>query len=116
LRGGTTKYVLRESMKGVLPEKILSRPKMGFPVPIGSWFRGPFKSIVDEYVMSERALSRGIFAPEFVRQIVSLHQAGEDHSERLWALVNFEMWQRRFFDSEELKAAEPMVEKTLVGV
>ena len=116
LRGGTTKYVLRESMKGVLPEKILSRRKMGFPVPIGSWFRGPFKSIVDEYVLSERALSRGIFAPEFVRQLVSLHQAGEDHSERLWALVNFEMWQRRFFDSEELNVAEPMIEKSLVGV
>jgi asparagine synthase (glutamine-hydrolysing) len=117
LRGGTTKYVLRESMKGVLPERILSRPKMGFPVPIGTWFRGPFKSIVDEYVVSERALTRGIFAPEFVRELVSLHQAGEDHSERLWALVNFEMWQRRFFDSEvQPSSAEPMVEKSLVGV
>ena len=102
LRGGTTKYVLRESMKGVLPEKILSRSKMGFPVPIGSWFRGSFKSVIDEYVLSERALSRGIFAPDFVRNIVSLHQAGEDHSERLWSLLNFEMWLRRFFDSEEL--------------
>jgi asparagine synthase (glutamine-hydrolysing) len=116
LRGGTTKYVLRESMKGVLPERILSRRKMGFPVPIGSWFRGPFKSIVDEYVVSERALSRGIFAPEFVRELVALHQAGEDHSERLWALVNFEMWQRRFFDSEVQPAAELMIEKSLVGV
>jgi asparagine synthase (glutamine-hydrolysing) len=53
LRGGTTKFVLRESMKGVLPERILSRSKMGFPVPIGRWFRGPFKSIIDEYVLSE---------------------------------------------------------------
>ncbi|HEU4507669.1 MAG TPA: asparagine synthase (glutamine-hydrolyzing) [Pyrinomonadaceae bacterium] len=100
LRGGTTKYVLRESMKGVLPERILSRRKMGFPVPIGSWFRGQYKSIIDEYVLSERALSRGIFAPDFVRNLVSLHLAGEDHSERLWALLNFEMWLRRFFDTE----------------
>ena len=101
LRGGTTKYVLRESMKGILPEKILSRSKMGFPVPIGSWFRGQFKSVIDEYVLGERALSRGIFVPEFVRNLVSLHQAGEDHSERLWALVNFEMWQRQFIDLED---------------
>ena len=100
LRGGTTKYVLRESMKGILPEKILSRRKMGFPVPIGSWFRGPFKSVIDEYVLGERALSRGIFAPDFVRKLVSLHQAGEDHSERLWSLLNFELWLRRFFDSD----------------
>ena len=61
LRGGTTKYILRESMKGVLPEAILSRSKMGFPVPIGAWFRGAYRSIIDEYVLSERAMSRGLF-------------------------------------------------------
>ena len=115
LRGGTTKYVLRESMKDVLPEKILTRRKMGFPVPIGSWFRGRFKSVIQEYVLSERALSRGIFAPEFVRNLVSLHQAGEDHSERLWSLVNFEMWLRRFFDAEELPSSEIELEKSLVA-
>ena len=115
LRGGTTKYVLRESMKGVLPEKILTRRKMGFPVPIGSWFRGRFKSVIQEYVLSERALSRGIFAPDFVRNLVSLHQAGEDHSERLWSLVNFEMWLRRFFDAEELPSSEIELEKSLVA-
>ena len=104
LRGTTTKYVLREAMKGVLPEKILTRSKMGFPVPIGSWFRGPFKSIIDEYVLSDRALSRGIFAPDFVREIVALHQAGEDHAERLWSLLNFEIWQRQFFDGEKSPA------------
>ncbi|MCM3871175.1 MAG: asparagine synthase C-terminal domain-containing protein, partial [Pyrinomonadaceae bacterium] len=101
LRGWTTKYVLRESMKGLLPEAILSRPKMGFPVPIGSWFRGAYSSVVDEYVLSDRALGRGIFAPDFVRSLVARHQTGgENHSERLWALVNFEIWQRQFFDGE----------------
>jgi asparagine synthase (glutamine-hydrolysing) len=107
LRGATTKYVLRESMKGLLPEAILSRPKMGFPVPIGSWFRGPFRSVVDEYVLSGRALSRGIFDPAFVRSLVERHHAGaEDHSERLWSLVNFEIWQRQFFDGEASSQVE----------
>jgi len=101
LRGGTTKYILREAMKGVLPEAILSRPKMGFPVPIGAWFRGAYKPVVDEYVLSERAVSRNIFNPEFVRDLVNRHQSGaENHDERLWALVNFEIWQRQFFDGE----------------
>jgi asparagine synthase (glutamine-hydrolysing) len=101
LRGSTTKYILRESMKGLLPEVILSRPKMGFPVPIGSWFRGGFRHVVDEYVLGERAASRRIFEPAFVRSLVERHQqGGEDHSERLWALVNFEIWQRQFFDGE----------------
>jgi asparagine synthase (glutamine-hydrolysing) len=101
LRGGTTKYILREAMKGVLPEAILSRSKMGFPVPIGAWFRGAYKSVIDEYVLGERAVGRGIFNPEFVRSIVKRHQSGnENHDERLWALVNFEIWQRQFFDGE----------------
>ncbi len=98
LRGWTTKYILRQSMKGVLPEAILTRSKMGFPVPIGAWFRGQYSSLIDEYVLSSRALERGIFEPDFIRSLVKRHQAGENHTERLWALVNFEMWQRRFFD------------------
>jgi asparagine synthase (glutamine-hydrolysing) len=106
LRGNTTKYILRESMKGVLPEAILSRPKMGFPVPVGAWFRGAFQSVVDEYVLSERALERGIFNTGFVRSLVKRHNAGEDHAERLWALVNFEIWQRQFLDLEPSIAME----------
>jgi asparagine synthase (glutamine-hydrolysing) len=58
LRGGTTKYILREAMRDVLPPEILTRGKMGFPVPIGSWLRGPFRAIVDELVLSSRALER----------------------------------------------------------
>jgi len=105
-RGWTTKYVLRRAMKGVLPDEILSRKKMGFPVPVGKWFRGQFKPVIDEYVLSERALQRGIFNPSCVRSLVARHQAGENHSERLWALVNFEMWQRRFFDGEDGGSSE----------
>jgi asparagine synthase (glutamine-hydrolysing) len=100
IRGGITKYILRESMKGILPDSILTRPKMGFPVPVGAWFRGPFKNVIDEYVLSDRALQRRIFDPTFVRSLVKRHNAGEDHSERLWSLVNLEIWQRQFLDSE----------------
>ncbi len=102
LRGDTTKFLLKEAMRGILPDEILYRPKMGFPVPVGNWFRGQFKHIVDEYVLSERSLSRGIFNADFVREIVAKHNAGENHDERLWSLVNFEMWQRTFFDGENL--------------
>ena len=100
LRGGTTKWILREAMKGILPAEILERPKMGFPVPVGNWFRGEFKHIVDEYVLSDRAMERGIFDAGFVRKLVAEHNAGENHDERIWSLVNFEIWQRRFIDGE----------------
>jgi asparagine synthase (glutamine-hydrolysing) len=101
LRGGITKYILRESMKGILPNEILSRSKMGFPVPIGAWFRGAYKWVIDEYVLSDRARDRGIFDADFARSIVNRHQlSAENHDERLWSLVNFEIWQRQFFDGE----------------
>lgn len=101
LRGGTTKWVLREAMKGILPAEILDRPKMGFPVPVGKWFRSEFRHIVDEYVLSPRATGRGIFDEGFVRSLVESHNAGENHDERIWALVNFEIWQRRFIEGDD---------------
>ncbi len=100
LHGKTTKFVLREAMKGILPAEILTRKKMGFPVPIGKWFRNEYKYLIDEYVTGERALSRGIFNADFVRNIAARHQQGENHDERLWALLNFEMWQRRFLEGD----------------
>jgi asparagine synthase (glutamine-hydrolysing) len=108
LRGFTTKRILRESMKGVLPPSILTRPKMGFPVPVGSWFRGQgqggtqWRSLVTELVVGGRARSRGIFNPDAVRRLLDEHLTGRiDHTERLWALVNMELWLRRFVDGEE---------------
>ena len=100
LRGGTTKWILREAMKGILPDEIIHRRKMGFPVPVGNWFRGQYKHIIDEYVLGARATDRGIFDAAFVRSLVARHNAGENHDERLWSLVNFEIWQRRFIDGE----------------
>jgi asparagine synthase (glutamine-hydrolysing) len=98
--GRTTKYVLRQSMASVLPKAILSRPKMGFPVPIDAWFRGPYQSVVDEYVLGERAVARGLFNRDFVQRLVSEHRSGARHGERVWALVSFELWARCFLDGE----------------
>jgi asparagine synthase (glutamine-hydrolysing) len=56
--------------------------------------------VVEEYVLSERAQARGIFNADYVRELVNRHEAGEDHAERLWMLINLEIWQRTFFDRE----------------
>ncbi len=104
LRGLTTKYILRRSMRNRLPKEILTRKKMGFPVPLGAWLRGPFRHVLDEYVLSHRARQRAIFDPQFVRGLVARHLAGDDHAERLWMLINFEVWQRRFIDGEDTGA------------
>jgi asparagine synthase (glutamine-hydrolysing) len=107
LKGWTTKYILRRAMADRLPSEILARKKMGFPVPVGSWLRGQFRHLLDEYVLGARAQERGIFDPAFVRRLVGRHQAGEDHAERLWMLINFEIWHRRFIDGEDQSVADP---------
>jgi asparagine synthase (glutamine-hydrolysing) len=114
LRRWTTKYVLRQSMKNVLPAAILDRPKMGFPVPLGKWFRGAYAPVLDEYVLGSRAIERGIFKAEVVRSLVEQHRRGEaNHSERLWSLVNLEMWHRRFIDGED--ANSEMADESLLA-
>jgi asparagine synthase (glutamine-hydrolysing) len=112
LRRWTTKYVLREAMKGLLPEPILRRRKMGFPVPLGRWFRSAFRPLLDEFVTGRRTLARGLFQAEYLRRLVHEHMdETADHTERLWALVNFELWQRHFLDGEPLPGALPQVEE-----
>jgi asparagine synthase (glutamine-hydrolysing) len=101
LRGVTTKWVLRQAMQGLLPPEILSRKKMGFPVPVGSWFRGEWRSVIDEFILGERAMRRDLFQPGELLYLVTAHTAeGENHAERLWALVTLEIWQRIFLDGE----------------
>jgi asparagine synthase (glutamine-hydrolysing) len=105
LRGRTTKWILRRVMKDKLPAEILSRSKMGFPVPVGAWLKGAFRPLLDQYVLSERALGRGLFRPDAVRQLVAEHVAGEaNHDERLWALINLEIWQRLYLDGEPVES------------
>lgn len=103
LRGRTTKWILREAMRNRLPPEILTRKKMGFPVPLGKWLRAEFRHVVDEYVLSERTLARDVFKPETVRTIAREHNAGTaDHHAKLWTLINFEIWARQFIDGEKL--------------
>jgi len=112
LRGWTTKYILRRSMTGVLPDEILNRPKMGFPVPLGQWLRQQYRSYVDEYVLSERAISRGIFDRKAVELLAAEHQQGVmNHADRLWALITFEVWLRQFIDGE-VPASNDLAELT----
>lgn len=96
VRGLTTKRVLRDSFRTILPQEILSRSKMGFPVPLAQWFRGGFRWVIDEYVLGSAVMQRGIFDRGVVTRLVDRHMAGtEDNAQRLWSLINFEIWCRR---------------------
>jgi asparagine synthase (glutamine-hydrolysing) len=99
LRRLTTKYLLKRMLKKLVPAKNLNRSKMGFGVPINHWFRGAMQPFLRETLLSEKALSRGLFRPETVRRLIDHHVAAKaDHSQRLWSLLMLELWFERFID------------------
>jgi len=99
LRRLTTKYLLKKVLRRLLPAENLDRRKMGFGVPIGHWFRGKMQPFLREVVLSDKALRRGLFKPEVVKQLVEQHTRSErDYSHQLWTLLMLELWFLRFID------------------
>ncbi|MBM4125159.1 MAG: asparagine synthetase B, partial [Nitrospira sp.] len=90
---GTTKYILKTAFADLLPESIRRRGKKGFGVPLGAWFRGELRDYVQDRLLSPDALSRQYLHPSYVERLVREHLAGvSDHSQRLWAILTFEIW------------------------
>ncbi len=101
LQGWRTKAVLRAALGDLVPKAILTRRKMGFPVPIGRWLRGPYWPLVQELVLSPRALTRGHFQPQVIERLANEHRDGRaNHGDKLWLLMNLELWHRIFLDGE----------------
>ena len=99
LRGRTTKYLLKQILKKLLPAENLKRSKMGFGVPIGHWFRGEMRAFLQQTLLSEKSLGRGLFKPATVKRLVEDHTASRrDYSHQLWTLLMLELWFERFID------------------
>jgi asparagine synthase (glutamine-hydrolysing) len=104
--GRTGKVVLRLAVQDLLPEAILRRPKKGFGVPLGRWFRGELRGYLEETLLSSRAQSRPFFDARAVAALVRAHGVhGRDHSAQLWSLLVLELWSRRFLDGAATAAA-----------
>jgi asparagine synthase (glutamine-hydrolysing) len=92
---GTTKYVFRKAMEGIIPDFILNRPKLGFPVPMRDWMKGPRGQEI-----IERMAASGIDSYINVgaaRDMLAKHRAGQgDYSRRLWVLFMFGLWHETY--------------------
>jgi len=91
LKGQQGKYIFKKSMEPYLPHDVLYRKKMGFSVPLASWFRGPLKAQVKEALQSECLVESGYFNMNYVQELVDQHIAGiRDNSVPIWSLLMFE--------------------------
>ena len=109
IRGSEKKWILREALRGWLPDDILDRPKQGFSVPLSSWLRTDLRSWAREVLLDRETLDRGYFEPRAVTRLLDRHAAGaDDDDKRIWALLMLELWHREFIDPPrmgELRAA-----------
>jgi asparagine synthase (glutamine-hydrolysing) len=98
MRGGTTKYLFKRAMRGLVPDAIIDRPKQGFAIPLSKWFRGNWSGFVEDLLLSERCRQRGIFDPAYLSQLIRLNASGRNLDLHLWTIVSFEQWCRTFLD------------------
>ena len=101
IRGGVTKYILRKSLKGILPEEVRNRrDKMGFATPLERWFRTNLKDSVYGIINSKEFLSRPYFNHQGVLRTFESFLEGKEKNSHytIWSWVNLELWLRKFMD------------------
>lgn len=99
LKGFTTKYILKKAAADLLPEKILTRGKEGFSIPIKNWLMNELRPLLLDTLATERIKQRGYFQPDYVQRLVQEHLTGKaNHSHRLWALMVFEIWHQMYLE------------------
>ena len=90
------KFIFKKALEGYLPNEILYRPKMGFSIPLGSWFKGPLKQRVRDALLGDALAQTGWFNEAFLEHMVGKHQSGQrDYSAQIWALLMFESFLRQ---------------------
>jgi asparagine synthase (glutamine-hydrolysing) len=90
MKGRTPKYLLKKAFGHLLPRENLSRSKMGFGVPVGEWFRGPLKQLI-EGILLDTPLR--VFNRVTVERYLKDHLGGHrDHAFQLWNLLILEQW------------------------
>jgi len=90
------KHLLKQTMRGILPEETLRKRKAGFSVPLAAWLKRELRPLVEEYLSPSRIRRDGFFRPETTSRLVTDHMAGRaDYSRNIWALLLFGLWLER---------------------
>ena len=93
LRRGTTKWVVKEMARGLIPSDIIDRPKAGFRVPLDAWFRGGLREMANDMLLSRESFVANVFDRSAVEQLLRSHDAGRrDEALGIWTLLSLEVW------------------------
>jgi asparagine synthase (glutamine-hydrolysing) len=99
IRGGRLKYAMKAALEELLPRDILERKKRGFGTPMGAWLKGELAPLLRD-VLSETSIeARGLFRYPEIARLITAHEGNRiDGTDRLLALMNFEIWARIYLD------------------
>jgi asparagine synthase (glutamine-hydrolysing) len=112
LEGTSGKRLLKSTLRRVLPDEILERPKMGFGVPLARWFRDELRDLPTDVLLDKRSLDRGYFRTNEIESLIREHREHiGDHSARLWVLLQLELWHREVVEAPT-PSNQPAVEST----
>jgi len=99
LQGRAGKQLVKKVAEKFLPHNIVHRPKMGFPVPFGSWLKEDSSRTVKDILLDKRTIDRGYFNVSYIEELLKSHQIEQrDYQNQIWMLLNFEIWHRVFID------------------
>lgn len=97
LRRFTLKYLLKQTLRGLLPNEILDRPKAGFHVPVAHWIKSELKDLIGDYLSPMALKKQGYFDPKFVQELIKDHNSLKaDHSREIWGLLMFSIWREKY--------------------
>jgi asparagine synthase (glutamine-hydrolysing) len=114
LNGKTRKYLLKKFARKLLPDRIIDRPKQGFPIPIADWLRAEAKPMLRDLLSTQSIHRRGFFHPSYVERLIREHETRfADHSDLLWGLMSLEIWQRQFLDNSQVDVSRKIVREVL---
>jgi len=94
------KYILKGALCGIIPDEVMFRPKMGFGIPIDTWFRSELKDYMREKLLSGHLIKNNLFKKESIEHILDQHcNTDINFSPHIWALLTLELWFEEYFPS-----------------
>lgn len=100
LRGRTSKYILKQAVRDLVPSFVTRRSKKGFGVPVAEWLKVKLRPLARDLLSPERVRRAGVFNAEYVARLQDEHERGSaNHRKLLWTLLMFELWHESFIET-----------------
>ena len=104
-RGANGKVLLKQAMRGKLPDEIIDRPKKGFGIPLSAWLRKELRPLMEDLLAPDTLRQQGFFRPDEVARLMREHLDGRaNHRKLLWTLMVFQLWMRNRSHADAARA------------